>query len=340
MSQSDGRFRALYLEQDDGKTRASIRELSPGELPEGDVTVAVRYSTLNYKDGLAITGKGKIVRSFPFVPGVDFAGVVEESTSPEFKPGDEVILTGWGVGERHWGGFAQKARVRSEWLVRPPEGLSLERAMAMGTAGFTAMLCVLALEEAGLRPSEGNGETAGEVVVTGASGGVGSVAVALLARAGHRVVAATGRTEERDYLASLGAAEVIGREELATDPARPLERARWAGAVDTVGGDILAGLLKTMAQRASVAACGNAGGVALNTTVLPFILRGVRLLGIDSVLCPRARRVEAWERIARDLPAEVFERVTTVAPLGDVPRLAEEILAGRTRGRVVVDVNA
>ncbi|HET6522720.1 MAG TPA: MDR family oxidoreductase [Geminicoccaceae bacterium] len=328
------RFKALVLDQRDETTAAAIKDLTVDDLPQGDVLVDVAYSTLNYKDGLAITGKAPIVRGFPMVPGIDFAGTVATSEHPEFARGDEVVLTGWGVGERHWGGMAQMARVKGDWLVKLPEGLTPRRAMAIGTAGFTAMLAVMALEEAGLRP-----EAEAEVQVTGAGGGVGGVALAVLAKLGHRVVAVSGRPELESYLRSLGATGVIGREAL-TGSERPLESARFAGAVDSVGGDVLAGLLKGMRQGAAVAACGNAGGVALNTTVLPFILRGVRLIGIDSVYCPRPRRLEAWGRLARDLPVEALDAATAMAPLADVPRLAGEILAGRLRGRTVIDVNA
>ncbi len=330
-------FKALVLDQDDGDVHASIKELSPDALPAGDVTVAVAYSSLNYKDGLAVTGQGKIVRAYPMVPGIDLAGTVAESRSPDYKPGDEVVLTGWGVGERHWGGYAELARVKSEWLVPLPAGLSLRQAIGLGTAGLTAMLAVLALEENGLRPG-----TDGErpVIVTGAAGGVGSVAVALLARLGYTVAASTGRPDLRDYLKGLGASQLVERATLAAPSSRPLESEHWASAIDTVGSATLASLLRTTAYGGSVAACGLAGGSDLPTTVLPFILRGVNLLGIDSVLCPPERRRAAWERLARDLPAGALERITQVAPLADVPRLAGEILQGRVRGRVVVDVRA
>lgn len=329
-----GSFRALVLEEHKGKIQASIRELGRDALPDGDVLVEVAYSSLNYKDGLAITGQGRIVRNYPMVPGIDFSGTVVESSSPAFQPGDRVILTGWGVGERHWGGFAALARVKADWLVRLPVGLSPHGAMAFGTAGLTAMLCVLALEEAGIVPGER------EVVVTGAAGGVGSVAVALLARAGHNVTASTGRAAEHDYLTALGARQIIARDVLATPSKRPLESERWAGGVDTVGDDTLASVLKAVAYGGAVAACGLAGGTSLNTTVLPFILRGVRLLGVDSVMCPRPRREAAWARLASDFPAELLDRVTRTVPLAALPAVAEEIMQGRVRGRVVVDVNA
>ena len=322
-------FQALVLEQRDGRTTAGIQALETGALPPGDVLVDVAYSCLNYKDGLAITGRGKIIRSFPMVPGIDFAGTVAESQHPDFTPGDAVVLTGWGVGETHWGGLAQRARVRGDWLVPLPAGLQARDAMAVGTAGFTAMLCVLALEQHGLAPGR-------EVLVTGAAGGVGSVAVALLARAGHTVVASTGRADEAAYLRDLGASEVIGR---LPAEGRPLESERWGGVVDTVGGPTLAAALRATAYGGSVAACGNAGGMELNTTVFPFILRGVNLLGIESVRYPAAQRPAAWLRIARDLPADLLNQMVQVVPLREVPSVAAQLLDGQVRGRVVVDVN-
>jgi acrylyl-CoA reductase (NADPH) len=321
-------FKALVLDQQDGRTHAQIRELDTDALPAGDVLVDVAYSSLNYKDGLAITGRGKVIRAFPMAPGIDFAGTVAESRHPDYRPGDQVVLTGWGVGERHWGGMSQKARVKGDWLVPLPAGLSLQQSMAIGTAGFTAMLCVMALEDHGFAPGR-------ELLVTGASGGVGGVAVALLAELGHAVVASSGRAEERDYLVALGAREVIGR---LPAEGKPLESERWGGAVDTVGGATLAAVLRALAYRASVVACGNAGGADLNTTVFPFILRGVNLLGVESVMCPPERRRAAWARLARDLPADKLDRMTQIAPLGDVPALSQKILAGSVRGRVVVDV--
>ncbi len=326
-------FKALIVDQKEGEVQASIREVTRDELPEGDVLVSVAYSTLNYKDGLAVTGQGKVIRKYPMVPGIDFAGAVVESALPAFKPGEQVVLTGWGIGETHWGGFAQMARVKAEWLVPLPEGLTLKQAMGIGTAGFTAMLSVMALEEHGLTPADQR-----EVVVTGAAGGVGSVAVAILVKLGYNVVASTGRAELHDYLKQLGATQILDRAALAK-PGRPLESERWAGAVDTVGGDTLAALLPGMASNTCVAACGNAGGFALNTTVFPFILRGVSLLGINSVLVPQARRLATWQRLTRDLPLDLLETMMKVVPLADVPVLSRQILQGQVRGRVVIDVN-
>ncbi|GEM82302.1 MDR family oxidoreductase [Meiothermus hypogaeus] len=320
-------FKALVVETGDPYT-AQIRQASVDELPPGDVLVRVAYSSLNYKDGLAITGAGKVIRSFPMVPGIDLAGTVLESASPDYKPGDAVILTGWGVGERHWGGLAELARVRAEWLVPLPDGLTLQQAMGIGTAGFTAMLAVMALEAHTIDKNR-------DVLVTGAAGGVGSVATALLARLGYRVVASTGRTSEEAYLKSLGAGEILHRSVLAA-PAKPLESERFGGAVDTVGGAVLAGVLPRMAYGSSVAACGNAGGVKLETTVFPFILRGVNLLGIDSVMCPREKRLRAWQRLAHDLPKPLLEAAIQTVSLEEVPGLAQAILQGQVRGRVVV----
>ncbi|HLJ80409.1 MAG TPA: MDR family oxidoreductase [Ktedonobacterales bacterium] len=327
-------FKALLLTERDGQVQAAIETLPRDALPPGDVLVAVEYSGLNYKDGLAVLGKNKVVRSYPMVPGIDFAGTVAESQSSELAPGDRVVLTGWGVGEQHWGGFAQLARVKSGWLVKIPDALSTRDAMAIGTAGFTAMLCAQALEDHGLTPGAG-----GDVLVTGASGGVGSMAVALLARLGYSVAAATGRSEEHDYLRSLGAGSIIARDELAA-PASPMGSARWTGAVDTVGGDTLAGVIRTLAPNASVATCGNAGGFALNTSVLPFILRGVNLLGINSLPVPAEKRRKAWARIAEILPQEDIRRTMSMYALAEVPDLARQILDARVRGHIVIDVNA
>jgi acrylyl-CoA reductase (NADPH) len=328
-------FKALVVEKDgDGPTRASVQEVGDDRLPEGDVTVAVEYSTVNYKDGLCLGSGGGLVRTWPHVPGIDFAGTVEASDDPRWSPGDRVVLTGWRVGEVRWGGYAQRARVRGDWLVRLPEGLSARQAMAVGTAGLTAMLAILALERHGLAPGQG------PVLVTGAAGGVGSVAVALLAAAGHEVAAVTGRPETEAYLRDLGAARIVPRAEVAETVKRPLESETWAGCVDAVGGAMLARVLGQMRYGASVAAVGLAGGAGLPATVIPFILRGVNLLGIDSVMRPLADRVEAWGRIAADLPKEKLEAMIVPAVLADLPGLGAAILKGEVRGRVVVDVNA
>ena len=324
-------FRALVVDRtDDGQT-VEFRTLDEDFLMEGDVDVAVSRSTVNYKDGLAITGRAPIIRSFPLIPGIDFAGTVTASRSGDFSPGDAVILTGWGVGESHHGGYAERARVKSGWLVPMPEGMTPEQAMAIGTAGFTAMLCVMALEEQGVLPQ------AGEVLVTGATGGVGSVAVALLAGRGYRVVASTGKADEADYLKELGAAEVIDREELSGKP-RPLAKARWAGAVDVAGSVTLANVLSQVKHGGAVAACGLAQGMDLPASVAPFILRGVKLIGVDSVMCPKERRLKAWAHLAKELDADRLAAMTRHIPLEDVPKAAEEIVRGRVRGRIVVDV--
>ena len=324
-------FRAILLEEDDGTVTGSVTDLDEDRLPEGDVTVRIDYSDLNYKDGLILKGLARLVRTYPHVPGIDFSGTVEDSASPDFAPGDRVVLTGWGLGERHWGGFAQKARVKAGWLVKVPDALSNLQAMAIGTAGFTAMISAMALEDAGLRPG------AGSVLVTGASGGVGSVAVAILAALGHEVTASTGKSGEEDYLRGLGAANVIGRLEAT---GRPLEKAQWSGCVDTVGGATLATAAAQMGLHSAVAVCGNAGGNDLATTVLPFILRGVSLLGIDSVMYPAAPRKTAWQRLATDLPIGKLEAMTEVIPLGESFAAGETILKGGVRGRTVIDVNA
>jgi len=327
-------FRALVLHEEGGKVVPRIEAVDEARLPPGEVTVAVECSTLNYKDGMILQGIGRLVRNYPHVPGIDFAGTVERSASPEFQPGDPVLLTGWRVGEAQWGGYAEKARVPAPYLVRRPDGLSARRAMAIGTAGFTAMLAVIVLERHGLQAG------AGDVLVTGAAGGVGSVAVALLSRLGHRVVASTGRPEQRDYLTELGAADLIDRESLAARPSRPLDSERWAGAIDAVGGATLARILTQLKYRAGVAACGLAGGSDLPASVIPVLLRGVNLLGIASVMCPREERVEAWNRLVRDLPLDRLDRMTETMPLSAVPEAAPKILAGQIRGRVVVDVTA
>ena len=325
-------FQALVVDNADDAYTASIKDLTVSDLPDEPVLIDVAYSTLNYKDGLAVTGKGKIVRNFPMVCGIDLAGTVAESSDSAFKAGDKVLVNGWGLSETHWGGYAQRQRVKPEFITRVPEAFSLQDTMAIGTAGYTAMLCVLALEDAGVQPDQG------DVVVTGAAGGVGSVAVALLAKLGYRVVASSGRTSETDYLTSLGAADVIGREVLDRD-ARPLEKGKWAGGVDSVGSKTLATLLAETKEEGAVAACGLAGGTDLPTSVMPFILRGVKLLGVNSVTCPAARRDQAWSRLAQDLDLDKLKAMTTVEPLPRVPDLAEGILKGQVRGRVVIDVN-
>jgi acrylyl-CoA reductase (NADPH) len=328
-------FRALVVEKDaEGIARAGIRMLDDDRLLPGDVTVAVEYSTLNYKDGLCLGSGGGLVRSWPHVPGIDFAGVVETSDDPRYRPGDRVVLTGWRVGETHWGGYATRARVQGEWLVPLPEGVSTRQAMAVGTAGFTAMLALMALEEHGLAPDQG------EVLVTGAAGGVGSVATALLAHLGYSVAAVTGRPETEAYLRDLGAARIVPREDLAETVKKPLESETWAGCIDSVGGAMLARLLGQMKQNTSVAAVGLAGGAAVPMLITPFILRGVNLLGINSVMVPRPRRLVAWDRIARDLPMGKLEAMIRPATLDDLPALGAAILKGAVQGRVVVDVRA
>ena len=328
------RFRGLVLEEAEGGVAASVKELEEGDLPDGEVTIAVEYSDLNYKDGMILKGIGRLVRSYPHVPGIDLAGRVTASSAAGIGVGDAVLVTGYRLGETRWGGYAERARVPADWVVRIPEGLDSRRAMALGTAGFTSMIAVMALEEAGLVPG------AGEVLVTGANGGVGSVAVILLAALGHEVVASTGRIETAEDLKALGAASVIDRAELAAEPERPLGPERWAGAIDAVGGTTLASILTGLKHSAAVAACGLAGGSALNTTVIPFLLRGVRLLGIDSVMYPRDRREEAWRRLAAELPMDGIDAVSRTVKLDALPDLAGQILKGQTRGRVVVDVTA
>jgi acrylyl-CoA reductase (NADPH) len=327
-------FRALVLHEEAGKVVPRIEAVDEADLPPGEVTVRVECSTLNYKDGMILQGVGRLVRRYPHVPGVDFAGTVERSETPEFAPGDRVILTGWRVGETQWGGYAEKARVKASFLMRRPDGLSARQAMAIGTAGFTAMLAVTALERHGLRPD------AGDVLVTGAAGGVGGVALLLLSNLGYRAVASTGRPELRGYLSELGAADLVDRASLATKPSRPLDSERWAGAVDAVGGATLATILTQLKYRASVAACGLAGGSDLPATVIPFLLRGVNLLGIDSVMCPGEERIKAWARLVRDLPLDRLERMTQTVPLSVLPKLASRILRGEIRGRTVVDLTS
>lgn len=326
-------FRALLIEKDEQGQRVSLKNLQKNQLPDGDVLVRVSHSTLNYKDALAITGKGPVVRQFPMVPGIDLAGIVEESQHPDFKAGDAVLLNGWGVGEAHWGGLSQYARLKGDWLIPQPEGFSPAEAMAIGTAGYTAMLSVLALERHGITPERG------DILVTGANGGVGSFAIALLARLGYRVVASTGRPEEAEYLSALGAAEIIERASLSA-PGRPLGRERWAGAIDSVGSHTLANVCASTRYGGCVAACGLAQGMDFPATVAPFILRGVTLAGIDSVMRPRADRLAAWQRLARDLDRGLLATTTHTIGLEQAMDAASALLAGQVRGRIVVDVNA
>ncbi len=327
--------KALVINQgEDKKISHEVKEMAAADLMAGDVTVAVDYSTVNYKDGMVLNGLGRLVRNYPHIPGIDFAGTVEASDHPEFRPGQKVVLNGFGVGERHWGGYASKARVKGDWLVPLPETISTKDAMAIGTAGYTAMLCVMALQDHGVSPDKG------EVLVTGASGGVGSVAVALLGKLGYNVVASTGRPDNADYLKGLGATSLIDRAELSEPSDKPLLSERFAGVVDSVGDTTLANAIAQVKYGGSVAACGLAGGNALPSTVLPFILRGVNLLGVDSVMCPQPRRREAWRRLGIDLDLSKLEAMTTVEPLSALPELGGKILKGQLRGRTVIDVNA
>jgi acrylyl-CoA reductase (NADPH) len=328
-------FNALLVEKDDaGEVQASVQQLTTDQLPAGDVTVAVEYSTLNYKDGLCLGSGGGLVRNYPHVPGIDFAGTVESSDDARYQPGDKVVLTGWRVGEAHWGGYAQKARVKADWLVPLPADLTTRQAMAVGTAGFTAMLAVMALEDHGLKPGQG------PVLVTGAAGGVGSVATAILANLGYEVTGVTGRPASAEYLRGLGATAILPRDEINETVKRPLEAEAWAGCVDAVGGAMLARLLGQMSYGASVAAVGLAGGAGLPATVIPFLLRGVNLLGIDSVMQPYDNRLRAWKRAAKDLPFDKLEDMIRPAVLSDLPQLGADILRGQVQARVVVDVNA
>jgi acrylyl-CoA reductase (NADPH) len=324
-------FKAIVIDKSDAGQTVRLTDFDDGNLMDGDVTVAVEYSTVNYKDGLAVTGKAPVVRRFPMIAGVDFAGTVESSSHPAWKPGDKVVLNGWGLGETHLGAYAQKARVKGDWLVRLPAHMSARDAMAIGTAGYTAMLSVLALERAGLTPARG------PIVVTGAAGGVGSVAVALLAKLGYAVIASTGRPAEADYLKGLGASEIIDRKELA-GPARPLAKERWAGGIDAVGSTTLANVLSMTRYGGSVAACGLAGGMDLPTSVAPFILRGVSLLGIDSVMCPLPLRQQAWQRLDAVLAKDKLAAMTTEIGLGDVIDAGKRIVEGQVRGRIVVKI--
>ncbi|MEE4377410.1 MAG: MDR family oxidoreductase [Candidatus Competibacteraceae bacterium] len=326
-------FKGILIEKDDAGYRAALKEIDETQLPEGDVTLRVSHSTLNYKDGLAITGKGPVVRKFPMIPGVDLVGSVEESSHPDYQVGDSVVLNGWGVGEVHWGGLAQKARLKGEWLVPLPQQFTPLQAMAIGTAGYTAMLCVLALEHHGVTPDKG------EILVTGAAGGVGSVAVAVLSKLGYTVVGVSGRPEESDYVKNLGATEVLDRSAFSSQ-GKPLARERWAGAVDVVGSHTLANVCATTKYRGVVTACGLAGGMDFPATVAPFILRGVTLAGIDSVMCPRPDRLVAWQRLGTDLDISKLSLITNEIGLAEAVPMASKLMDGQVRGRVVVDVNA
>jgi acrylyl-CoA reductase (NADPH) len=329
-------FNALVVTRDEEtkRTSAAVEQISLDQLPTGEVTVAVEYSTVNYKDGLCMGPGGGLVRKYPHVPGIDFAGTVEASSDGRYQPGDKVVSTGWRVGEAHWGGYSQKANVKADWLVPLPEGLDTRQAMAVGTAGFTAMLAVMALEDHGLKPGHG------PVLVTGAAGGVGSVATAILANLGYEVAGVTGRPETAEYLTSLGATQIVARDALNETVKRPLEAESWAGCVDAVGGAMLARVLGQMKYGASVSAVGLAGGAGLPATVIPFLLRGVNLLGIDSVMQPFDNRLQAWKRVASDLPLDKLEAMIQPATLSDLPKLGADILNGQVKGRIVVDVNA
>lgn len=328
-------FKAILVESTgESEVKASVQSITEEQLPAGNVTVAIDHTTVNYKDGLCLQPDNGLVRKYPHVPGIDFAGTVESSDDPRYQTGDPVLLTGWGVGERHWGGFSQKARVDADWLVPLPEGLTTRQAMAIGTAGLAAMIAVLALEENGLSPEKG------PVLVTGAGGGVGSIATAVLSHLGYEVTAVTGRPETADYLKSLGAQHIMARSEIDTASKRPLEKALWAGCVDAVGGETLARVIGQLQYGASVAAVGLAAGSQLPTSVIPFLLRGVNLLGIDSVMYPYPKRLIAWQRLARDLPLNILDSMIHPATLAELPVLGEKILKGQVKGRIVVDVNA
>ena len=326
-------FKALVLNEHDDKIIHEIKQLSVEDLPEGDVLVRVEFSDLNYKDGMVVKGIGGLVRDYPHIPGIDFSGIVEESSHELYKPGDKVALTGWRVGEIHWGGYSQMARVKGDWLVPLPENISTKQAMAIGTAGLTSMLCVMALEDHGLKPDSG------PILVTGAAGGVGSVAVTILASLGYSVSASTGREELQDYLISLGAKEIISRQDLSEPTKRPLDREKWAGAIDTVASTTLARILTQIKYGGSIAACGLAAGPKLETTVIPFLLRGVNLLGIDSVMQPYENRVKVWNRIATELPSNKLEEMVEIIGLSKVVERASSILSGQIRGRLVIDLN-
>lgn len=324
-------MKGILIEKDEQGYRVGLQEIDETRLPDGDVTVRVQYSTINYKDGLAMTGRGPVIRQFPMIPGIDFAGTVERSDDRRYAVGDTVVLNGWGVGETHWGGLAEMARVKGDWLVPLPTPFTARQAMAIGTAGYTAMLCVMALERQGVTPDKG------EILVTGAAGGVGSVAVALLAKLGYQTVAVSGRPETEDYLMNLGAHRVLGRDEFSA-PGKPLQKERWAGAIDVVGSHTLANVCAQLRYRGVVAACGLAGGGDLPTTVMPFILRGATLAGIDSVMCPRDERLEAWRRLSRDLDPVKLDAITTEIALADAIAAGSDAIAGKIRGRLVVKI--
>jgi acrylyl-CoA reductase (NADPH) len=326
-------FKGIMIEKDQGSYTSKLKEIDTSLLPEGDVTVRVAYSTLNYKDALAISGKSPVIRRFPMIPGIDLAGTVEASNNPAFHMGDPVLLNGWGIGETHFGGLAQKARVKGDWLVPLPARFSLKQAMAIGTAGYTAMLCVLTLERYGITP------TRGEILVTGATGGVGSIAITLLSKLGYSVVAVSGKREEDLYLKSLGADEVLDRADF-MKPGKPLGKERWSGAIDVVGGQVLANVCSTIQYRGVVAACGLAGGMDFPASVAPFILRGVTLAGVDSVMCQQPMRLEAWARLASDLDTSKLEKISRVIGLSETLQWAEPLLAGKIRGRIVVDLQS
>jgi acrylyl-CoA reductase (NADPH) len=326
-------FNALLIEKnEEGQQQVGVKQLDEDQLPEGNVTIKVDCSTLNYKDALAITGKGPVVRHFPMIPGIDLAGTVETSDSDEFKPGDAVVLNGWGVGEQHWGGLSEKARLDSRWLIAKPDAFTAQQAMAIGTAGYTAMLCIMALEQHGITPDRG------DILVTGANGGVGSYATSLLSRLGYRVIASTGRPQEADYLRQLGAQDIIDRKEL-SEPGRALAKTRWAGAVDSVGSHTLANVLASTQYGGTVAACGLAQGMDLPASVAPFILRGITLAGVDSVMRPRVDRIEAWRRLSELLTAQDIDAMTTTIGLDNAVETATQLLAGKVRGRVVVTLD-
>lgn len=325
-------FNSILINKDDSGYHCNLTEVDEEQLPDGNVTVKVDFSTLNYKDGLAITGKSPVVRRFPMVPGIDFVGSVEESTHSDYKQGDRVVLNGWGVGEVHWGGLAQKARVNGDWLVPLPDSFTARQAMSIGTAGYTAMLCVMALEQQGVTPDKG------DIIVTGAAGGVGSVAISILSKLGYNVLAVTGRSEEADYVKGLGASEIIPRAEL-SEPGRPLGKERWAGAVDVVGSHMLANICASTQYGGTVTACGLAGGMDFPATVAPFILRGVKLIGIDSVMCPREKRLQAWQRLGVDLDPSKLEMIAHEIGLSEAIDTAHKLMDGKVRGRIIVDVN-